>query len=172
MTRTDAHQIVHDVQEAFRGLAAKLSAITDKTASWYQSHGRTPKTEDALANGNVSPVTHYMRYARQYEAAEPGSGRMLSNRVFAALDMEFAEKDLRDVTQSHLHVDVIDEVGDVQRWLAKFDLHNATRNELLGFERECNEANDAICAARARARVRLRELELERSAELKAVGKR
>ena len=163
MKSTDAHTIVHSVLEAFRGLPAKLASITDKSASWYQSHGRVPKTVDPVANGNVSAVTHYMRYVRLFEMAEPGSGRMLNNRTHAALDGEFAEKDLREVSQTTLHLDVIDETCDVQRWLTKFDLENATRDELALFMDECDQATDAIMAAKSSALARKRLLEMERN---------
>lgn len=163
MKSIEAHEIVHGVLEVFRGLPSRLASITGKSASWYQSHGRTPKTFDPVANGNVSPVTHYMRYARKFEMAEPGSGRMLNNRVHAELDSEFAQMDLHEVPQRNLEVDVIDQTCDVQKWLARFDIENASRNDLLGFEKECDQALDAIAAAKARARVQLKEIEMERS---------
>lgn len=162
MKSLDAHEIVHTVLEAFRGLPAKLASITDKSASWYQSHGRTPKTDDPVANGNCSAVTHYMRFARLYETAEPGSGRMLSNRVYAALDAEFAARDLLDSSQSELHIDVIDETCDVEKWLARFDLENASRKDLLEFETECDEAIEAVLNAKSKARARIRNIELQR----------
>lgn len=170
MKSIEAHEIVHSVLEVFRGLPARLASITGKSPSWYQSHGRTPKTLDPVANGNVSPVTHYMRYARKYEMAEPGSGRMLSNRVHAELDAEFAESDLIAVPQRNLEVDVIDQTCDVQKWLARFDIENASRNELLGFEKECDEASDAISAAKARARLRLKQIEMERGQTVVRIG--
>lgn len=157
-----AHEIIHTVLTAFRGLPVKLAAITDKSASWYQSHGRAPKTEDAIANGNCSPVTHYMRYCRLFETSEPGAGKMINHRVHAALDQEFSEQDLTDIRQSELHVDVIDETCDVEKWLARFDIQRASRNDLLGFETECDEAIEAVFAAKSSARARIRQIELER----------
>lgn len=159
----ESHQIIRTVFDAFRGLPAKLAAISDKSESWYQSHGRTPKTEDPTANGNVSAVTHYMRYARQFEVVEPGSGRMLNNRVHAALDQEFSTRDLHEVSQGDLHVGVIDETCDVEKWLARFDIKHASRTELLGFERECDEAIESMLTAKSIARARIRMIELERS---------
>ena len=91
---------------------------------------------------------------RQYEAAMPSAGRMLSNRVHAALDAEFAENDLREVSQVDIEVGVIDEVCDVQKWLARFDIDQASRNELVVFQTECKQAIDAIMQAQSRAKAR------------------
>lgn len=152
-TCKQAHQIVSDVQSAYRGLATRLAGMTGKTPEAFSQHGREPKSLNPLQTGSPSPVTHFMQYCRLYEGGEPSSGRMLSDRVHAALSAEFAENDLLNVTQNDLHISIIDEVADVKKQLLKIDLNNATRNELLGFETECDEAVEAIMQAKSRARV-------------------
>lgn len=127
------YEIVHAVLDKFRGLPERLARITDKTPEWYRSHGREPKTSNPEMSGNVSPVTHYMRYCGLFEAVHPGAGRMLSNRVHGVLDAEFAERDAL--------------------------LSSPVDLELLVFQRECDEACDAILAAKARARVQQRKIE-------------
>ena len=55
--------------EAFKGLPGKLARITDKTAELFHRMDANPK-QNPMQTGNVSPVTHYFLYCRQYEAAE------------------------------------------------------------------------------------------------------
>jgi hypothetical protein len=163
----EPYRIVHSIMDAYRGLPEKLARITALSAEWYRSHGREPKTANPLAGGNVSPVTHYMRYCGLFEAGMPGAGRMLNNRVFAALDAEFAERDLLLSDPVDLEVNVIKQGCDVQTWLAKFDIDTASLPDLVMFQNECDESTDAILAAKARARARQRMIESER--RIKAV---
>lgn len=149
-----AFEIVHSVLDQHRGLPERLHAMNGKSAEWYRSHGRKPKTEDPIANGNVSEVEHYMRYCRKYEAGSRGAGRMLSHSVFAALESEFCEQG--EVDQVQLEISVIDETCDVQKWLAMFDIPTASRRDLVQFIDECKEAEDAIGQAKAQAIARLK----------------
>lgn len=158
----EPYALVHSVHEEYKH-AEKLARITGKSAEIYRSHGREPKSSNPIANGNVSPVTHYMSYCELYEAAEPGSGRMLNARVHEELETRFTERDLK-TTQRDLHIGVEDETCDVRKWLASHDIPNATRMELLDFERECDEAIEAINQAKSKARVRIREIEKDRRA--------
>jgi hypothetical protein len=154
------YEIVGLVLEKFRGLPVKLAAMNGKSAEWYRSHGRTPKTEDPIANGNVSEVEHFMRYARKYENCARGAGQMLSHRVHAALSAEFAEDALNHVPQSEIHINALDQFQDVSKWLINFDFEHATRTQLVAFEDECNEACEEISKAKARARVHKKLLEM------------
>lgn len=159
-----AYELIHKVHEKFRGLPERLSRITAKSADLFRSHGYESKTDNPLAYGNPSPVTHYVTYARQYEAATPGAGRMLNNLVHEALGSEFAESDIGNTTQSELSVGVLSQCCDVEKLLASVKLEDASRNELLVFEKECDEAVDAILAAKTRARVLRRKRELKQVA--------
>jgi hypothetical protein len=148
-----AYEIVKSVFEKYRGLPERLAGITAKTADLFRSHGYQPKTENPMACGNPSPVTHYMTYCRQYEGGMSGSGRTLNNLVHEALDSEFAENALGNTTQSDLQVGILSEVCDVEKWLVKVDLATAARPQLLEFEKECDEAVGAILEAKSRARL-------------------
>jgi hypothetical protein len=152
---SEPYEIVHDVHDTYKGICEKLSRITGKCVEIYRSHGREPKTHNPLASGNVSAVTHYYTYVRLHEAAEPGAGVMLNNRVHADLDAEFAAIS-PTVPQKDIHVPIINEVCDVEKWLASFDIEQATRPQLVAFEDECSEAIDALLAAKAQARARKR----------------
>ena len=147
---TPAYEIVHIIQSSYRGLADKLARITGKSAVWWRSHGYEPRTSNPLANGNVSDAEKYITYLEQYEAAEPGAGRMLNNRIHAEMEMRFSEFDKSD--QSDIHVALVEETSDVQKWLASKNFANATANELKRFEEECDENIEAIYAAKSRAR--------------------
>lgn len=160
---TNSWDLVRSVLDKFRGLPVKLSGMTDKCEETYRSHGREPKTSNPIANGNVSPVTHYLRYVRLYEAADPGAGQMLSNRVFEALAAEFAENDLLDTSQPEIEVEIINETCDVEKWLSRYDLKAASRPELLEFDRECDEAIDTIMRAKGTARATLKLREVKRA---------
>lgn len=163
-TMRNAYEIVHAVFDAYRGLPVKLASISMKSEEWFRSHGYKPKTEHPEANGNLSPVDHFMRYVRKFNAAEPGAGLMLSNRVHEALHDELSGIEIIDVSNADLACDVITESGDVSKWFIKFDIEDASRLELMAFERECNEAVDAIEAVKAKARMRIRMIELQRAA--------
>lgn len=158
----EPYAIVRTVFDAFKGLPRKLADISSNSEAWYASHGRAPKTEDPIASGNASPVTHYVRYCRKFEAVEPGAGLMLNNRVFAALDEEFTHRDLGNLNQGDLHVEVIDETCDVEKWLARFDIKHASRAELLEFEKQCDEAIESVFKAKSTARARIVQIEMER----------
>lgn len=141
----EAHEIVHGVQEAHRGLAVRLARITDHSEEWFRSHGREPKSENPLQSGNASPVTHYLRYARQYEAAVAGAGKQLNRQVFAELENDFAERDPapRPATSQSLHTGILKEAFDVLRILNECDFGDVSPSELARFEREGAELRDA-----------------------------
>lgn len=111
-----------------------------------------------MQSGNKSPVTHYMEYLYQHEAAEPGAGQFLNNRVHGAMMAEFA-RDI-EITQAEITTGILDEGCDVQKWLAQHDLHNASEIELLEFERECEEAKASLDKATAEARSIRRQMEI------------
>jgi hypothetical protein len=155
-------QIVHQVHDAFRGLAGKLSRITGKSEVWWRSHGYEPRTANPLANGNKSDVDEYVAYCELLEAAERGAGRLLNNRIYAELEMRFAENDSL-TSQDALHVDILEENCDVNKWLASKDFSTATTADLAAFENECDEAIEAITAAKSQARIIKRRLQLSRN---------
>lgn len=144
-----AHQIIKDVHEAFPKAVRNLAKITGKSEELFHSHGREPKTMNPLQSGNKSPVTHFIEYCYQHEAAEPASGLMLINRVHESLTAEFTECDL---TQNELHENLVDEQADVMRWLINFEFADATPNQLIAFERECSELIEKAADAMAKAR--------------------
>lgn len=148
-----AYEIIYSVLEAYSGLPGKLARMTGKTDTWHRSHGYEPRTSNPLSNGNKSAVDDYMAFCERYEAVERGSGRMLSSRVFAELDSRFAENDFTEDSQRDLHVGIETETCDVRKWLASFDVENASRNDLMNFEQQCDEAVEAIYKAKGRARV-------------------
>jgi hypothetical protein len=158
-----AFELIRGVLDKYRGLPDKLAGLTDKSAEIYRSHGREPKTTDPIASGNVSPVTHYMRYVRLFNAGQAGAGRMLSRRVYDALEREFAELAYDADEQADIECDVLKETCDVSVWLAKFDVDKAERRDLVQFIDECKQAEDAIATARSSAQVRLR---LDKTASL------
>ena len=137
-----AHEIVGQVQEAFKKVAGNLANLTGKTSEWFNSHGREPKTQNPLQTGNVSPVTHFIQYVRQYQAAEPGAGKMLNNRVHAELEMEFGGADCADLSQKDLHAGVLKESFDVLRCLNEFDFENLSVTELAAMEEEGAQLRD------------------------------
>lgn len=159
----EPHEIVNTVQSAFKGIAEKLSRFTGRTAELFRSHGREPKSRNPLSSGNASPVTHYIEYVHQYEAADRGAGRMLSNRVHAAIDAELSQDEVI-TPQSDLQVNVLKQGCDVATWLAKFDISHADTKQLAAFELECDEALDAIGEAKASARARRKVRDMERRA--------
>lgn len=152
----EAHQIVKQVHEAYPTLVRKLSRILGRCEELFHSHGRIPKTRNPLQSGNVSPVTHYIEYCHQYEAGEPGAGKMLNNRVHASLTAEFTECDL---TEAEIHESLIDEHCDVDKWLVRFDIAHATPNQLIAFERECADHMEALSRALSKARAERRRKE-------------
>lgn len=157
----EAYQIVHQVLEAFKGLPGKLERITDKTAEWFRSHGREPKTQNPLQSGNVSPVTHYLKYVRQYEAGDKGAGKMLNRRVYAELELEFSEPTCK-TSQTELHAGVLKESFDVLKCLGESDFEHLTMPELAAFEEEGaqlrDKASDFVSHVRALRRIREAEV--------------
>jgi hypothetical protein len=157
------YELIHGVLDSNRSLAVKLARITNKSDTYFRAQGYEPKTSNPLMQGVNSPVADYMAFCELYEAAEPSCGRMLNDRVHNELANRFAEKDLFTTTQSDLQISIIDEAGDVQKWLAKFNIDIATSKELAAFDNECNEAIGAIMDAQSRARARFRMVQMSRS---------
>jgi hypothetical protein len=146
----DSHLIVGQIHDAFPKLPEKLARIKGVTPETIRSHHREPKSRNPMASGNASPVTHYIEYVYQNEAAERGSGRMLANRVHSSL---IAEMDEDDGLSQADHFDAIsDQNCDVAKWLGRFKIDTATPNQLVAFERECSEAIEALLAAKTSAR--------------------
>jgi hypothetical protein len=138
----EAHEIVHQVLDAFKGLAVRLERITGKTSEWFSSHGREPKTRNPLQTGNPSPVTHYMQYVRQFEAGEKGAGQMLNHRVHAELDMEFADARCTEIAQKEWHNGVLKESFDVLKNLNECNFADADLSQLKQMEEEGAELRD------------------------------
>ncbi len=159
----EAHDIVKQVLEAFSGVAGKLSKITGKVEEWYRSHGREPKTHNPSQSGNVSPVTHYLQYVRQYQAAERGAGRMLNRRVYEELEMEMAENDCKKLTQKDLHAGVLKESFDVLSCLNECDFEQLSLVELAAMEEEGAQLRDAASSYVSHIRAIRRIKESERS---------
>ena len=71
----EAHEIVKQIHDAFPKSPAKVARIIGKCDELIKSHHREPKSRNPLSSGNCSPVTHYMEYVHQNEAAERGAAR-------------------------------------------------------------------------------------------------
>ncbi|MCD9188277.1 MAG: hypothetical protein LUM44_17810 [Pyrinomonadaceae bacterium] len=140
----EAHEIVNQVQEAFKKLASQMSKLFGKTSEWYNSHGREPKTQNPIQSGNVSPVTHYMQFARQYEAAQNGAGKMLNRRVYEELEMEFTadSADSAATEQKEHHASVLKESFDVLDGLNKKEFTECSSSELTALEEEAAQLRD------------------------------
>ena len=165
-------QIVSKIYAKYRGLPVKLSALNGKTDEWYASHGRVSKTDNPNQSGNLSPVDHYLRYCRLFEASDNGAGAMLNTRVYEALREEFTETEIDETDQCDIECRVIKEECDVQTWLAKFDIDTAPKRDLVQFMSECDEAVEAIMAAKSRAIVRIKLSAREVVANLPEVERR
>jgi len=137
----EAHHIIRQVLDAFKGLPVKLERITSKSAEWYRSHAREPKSQNPLQTGNLSEVAHYMKFARLYEASEKGAGKMLNRRVAAELEMEFSEKNCAE-SQSELHAGVLKESFDVLKCLGESNFEHLSLVELADIEEEGAQLRD------------------------------
>lgn len=160
----EPHDLVHQVFEAYRGLPVKLATFTDQSAEIYRSHGRRPKTEDPVANGNVSPVTHYMRYVRKFQAAEPGSGMLLNNRVHAELDMEFMESGIHE-GQKELSMGVLKESSELLDKLIAHNFDECDCPTLRAIEEEAAQLRDKAAEVIAHIRVVYRQKQQLRAAK-------
>jgi hypothetical protein len=134
-----AHEITHLVLDKFNKLAKRLEDITDKGYHWWQSHGREPKTENPLANGNASPVTHYLRHAKLYEAAVPGAGGYLNELVYAELKCTFSGDETEDCVLRTIRRNVRKESFDVLHILDEKELSEASKSDLREWIREAIE---------------------------------
>lgn len=154
----EAYKIIHQVQEAFKGLPHKLAAITGKAWQLYYSHASEPKTRNPLSSGNVSPVDHYILYVRQHEAAIKGAGSMLNHRVHAELEYEFLGEVEPECSQKELQQGVLEESFDVLKCLAEQDFSDASDAEMAKIEAECaelrDEASNAVSHLRALRRIK------------------
>jgi hypothetical protein len=153
----EAYQIIHQILVHFRGLPEKLQRITEKSDEWFSSHGREPKTRNPLQSGNVSPLTHYLKFVRLYEAADKGAGKMLNRRVYAELESEFTEN-IVNTSQKELQKQFLKEAFEFLKCLAEKEFEHASSGELAEIEQECMEvrevASDAIAHLRAIKRTR------------------
>lgn len=155
---TEAHEIIHQVLETFRKLPKKLAGITGKSAEWFSSHGREPKTQNPLQTGNLSPLSHYIQFVRQYEAAEKGAGKMLNRRVFGEIEAEFCEMS-ETQSQADLHAGVLKESFDVLKILGESDFAHLSLAQLAAIEEEGRQLQDAASdfVSHVRAVRRMRE---------------
>ena len=154
----EAHEIVSQVLEAFKGLPVSLERLFQRKAELWRSHARTPKSRDALASGNVSPVTHFIQYCRQYQAAAAGAGLMLAERVAAELALEFAP-DSSVCDKSEMIEGVLKESYDVLRELNDCNFEDASTGDLSKIETECQQLAEKAQDVRAHIRAikRIRE---------------
>ena len=108
------YEIVHSVLDSYRGLPVRLREITGKATTIYQMHGYERSTDNPLAHGRRCAVDDYMEFCELYEAAEPGAGMMLCNRVHAEQMERFTERNLM-ATGRDLLCGVVVEASDVER---------------------------------------------------------
>jgi len=134
-------EIVHSVLEKHR-IAEKLAGITGKSAEFFRSHGREPRSSNPLQSGNVSPVTHFMRYVRQFAACDPEAGRLLLELVASTLSAEMGPQP--SVTQRDSHAALIREFADVSGQLAVAELDDLSTVDLKKFEVDVAEVRDAL----------------------------
>lgn len=134
-----AHEITGLVFEKFSKLTQRLSEITDKGYHWWQSHGREPKTENPIANGNASPVTHFLRHVKLYEAAEPGAGAYLNELVYAELKCSFKGDHSADCVLRTIRSNVRKEAFEVLDKLDEKELSQASKTDLKDWIREAIE---------------------------------
>jgi hypothetical protein len=157
------HEIVRQVLDRFAKLADKLADLTNKTAETFRSHGREPKTHNPSSSGNVSPVTHFMQYARQFEACEKGAGLMLVSRVAGELELEFTGEAPNETFKEFLDA-LITESGDVLKELNNCDTGRWRRPDYAYAETQCDEL--AEIAQKCKAKFR----SMRKNSELKAVA--
>lgn len=154
----EAHEIIKQVQESFRSVVGQLARLTGKTAEWFHSHGREPRSQNPLQSGNASPVTHYLQYVRQYEASERGAGKMLNRRIYEELEMEFSGDGEIQRCQKELHAGVLKESFDVLRDLNEQDFLNCSTHQLAAMEEEGaqlrDKASDYVSHLRAIRRIK------------------
>lgn len=155
----EAHEIVGQVHDAFPNVAIKVARLKSVSAEIIRSHHREPKTHNPLSSGNTSPVTHFIEYCHLYEAAKPGAGRLLSDRVHSSLTAEFSEGETME--QRDIETSLLTEHCDVQAWLASNELDQASPRKLSAFETECAELIEQLTMARAKARSIRRQKDAE-----------
>lgn len=154
----EAHDIVHDIHEKFRGLAGRLERLFKKSANWWRSHGYTPKTIDPEASGNVSPVTHYLEYVEQYGAADRKAGLYLNEKVFVELKARLNDDASDKFTQSQLRRQMLKEATEAICALDECEIEGACKNDLIRWESELVElreiTDEAISKVRAARRAK------------------
>ncbi len=138
-----AHELVDLVQDKYKGLTKTLSEITEKGEAWWRSHRRTPKTEDPTENGNVSAVTHFIRFCKLYETAQKGAGRYLIELVYVELKCAFSDGRDKDCTLRELRHSVLGEATDVLKALDECDLSEAKKEDLIRWKKEGIELKTA-----------------------------
>lgn len=148
----EAHEIVHDIHEKFKGLSGRLERLFKKSANWWRSHGYVPKTIDPEASGNVSPVTHYIEYVEQFGAADRKAGILLNEKVFAELKARLTENEIESFTQSQLRRNLLKEATDAICALDERAIETACRNDLTRWESELVELRDITDKAIANVR--------------------
>jgi len=157
-------EIVRPVLEAFRGLPQRLADLFGKADDWYRSHGYDIKKNDALANGNLSAVDHFLRMADEYEAAAPGAGQMLGDTLAAELRVRYssapAPTDDRQIRHS-----LNTEFFEAMRELDKKDLSEQSELELSKTDAELSHIEKAIADARAHVRAELRKKQTKQNGE-------
>lgn len=148
----EAHNIISTVQNAYKRVVANLARLTGKTTETFHSHAREPKTHNPMSSGNVSPLTHWMLYCRQYEASEKGAGRMMNNRAHAELEMEFAESDAAGC-QKKYHAGILKESFDVLHCFNEYEFEKEDLPTLALAEEEAaqlrDEASDLVSHIRS-----------------------
>jgi hypothetical protein len=137
------------------GLPVELAKITGLRVIRGTALTATSLEPTILYRTATSRTVHdYLTYVRQFEAADRGAGQLSEHsRTQPACPGIRRERLEQRPSQGEIHVEIEEETCDVRKWLAGKDLTTASRNELLGFEKECDEAVQAIMDAKSRARV-------------------
>jgi hypothetical protein len=155
------YEIIAEVFDAYRGLPVKLSRMNGKSEQWYRSHGYEPRTDNPTSNGNKSEVEGFVAQCEQYEAAMPGAGRMLIDRIHAEVNLRFTEAELTDITQKELNGELLKESFDVLDCFNKYDFKSVTTGELASFEDEVSQLRDKADEVFAR----LRSIKIQKQSE-------
>jgi len=159
--RKKGYEIIKPVLEKFHGLPVRLANLFGKSDDWYRSHGYPLRADDALSNGSLSAVDHFLRMVDEYEAARPGAGTYLGEVLAAELRARFLDHpptcDDRQIRQS-----LNTEFFEALRELDKKDLQNQTELELAKTDKELSEIEKAIGDARAHVRAELRKKQIKK----------
>lgn len=139
------YQIIHQVQEKYRGLAVRLSEKSGKSVEWHRSHGYPPQTLDPFGNGKkCAEVEDFFDFAERYEAGVKGAGLMLARLVYAELKCRFTSNESNDCTQRELRHIGLKEATEAIQAIDKCDFEKATDNDFDEMTRELVELGEFV----------------------------